>query len=45
MGRSSVSAVRTLKEELEKDLKRWELRRRMIDLLDGRDEIELYPNR
>ena len=33
----------TLKEEREKDAKRWDLRQRMIDFLDGRDEVDFYP--
>lgn len=35
----------SLKEEREKDAKRWSLRNRMIDVLDGRDEVEFYPHR
>jgi hypothetical protein len=35
----------SLREEREKDAKRWSLRNRMIDILDGRDEVEFYPHR
>jgi len=31
------------REEKAKDAKRWENRQRMIDFLDGRDEVEFYP--
>jgi hypothetical protein len=33
----------SLKEEREKEAKRWDLHNRMIDLLAGRDEVEFYP--
>ena len=33
----------SLKEEREKDAKRWDLRKRMIELLDGHDEVDFYP--
>jgi hypothetical protein len=33
----------SLKEEREKDAKRWDLRKRMIEVLAGRDEVEFYP--
>ena len=34
----------SLKAEREKDAKRRAVRERMIDHLDGRNEVELYPN-
>jgi hypothetical protein len=33
----------TLKEEKEKDGKRWDLRKRMVEFLEGRDEVDLFP--
>lgn len=35
----------SLKEEMEKDAKRWNLRKRMIDFLDGHDEVDFFPKR
>src|SRR5262245_49908191 len=35
----------SLKEERERDAKRWDLRTRMLNFLDGRDEVEFYPKR
>jgi hypothetical protein len=35
----------SLKEEREKDAKRWNLRRRMVEFLEGHDEVEFYPKR
>jgi len=33
----------SLKEEREKDAKRWNLRKRMIHFLEGRTDVEFYP--
>jgi hypothetical protein len=33
----------SLKEEREKDAKRWSLRKRMVDILEGHDEVQFYP--
>ena len=35
----------SLKEEREKDARRWDLRTRMIDFLDGHDEVDFFPKR
>jgi hypothetical protein len=32
-----------LKEEREKDAKRWDLRNRIVEFLEDRDEVEFYP--
>ena len=33
----------SLKEEREKDAKRWNLRKRMVEFLEGHDEVQFYP--
>jgi hypothetical protein len=33
----------SLKEEREKDAKRWDLRKRMLGFLEGHDEVDFYP--
>lgn len=35
----------SLQEEREKDAKRWDLHQRMVEFLDGRDQVEFYPKR
>jgi len=34
-----------LQQERENDAKRWDLRKRMVDLLVGRNEVDFYPKR